>query len=129
MKQTKRKKKVLFVCTQNSARSQIAEGILRSLYGDLYEAFSAGTEPSTVNPYAIRVMHEIGIDISNQRSKSIDELTGTNFDYIVTVCNHVRDACPFFAGDGIRIQTTHSSVPRKRTQRLPTDRCGGTIRK
>jgi arsenate reductase len=100
---TKSKKKVLFICTQNSVRSQIAEGILRSLYGDGYEAFSAGTKLSTVNPYTIRVLHEIDIDISNQRSKSIDELTETNFDYIVTVCDHAQEVCPFFSGDGSRI--------------------------
>jgi len=103
MKEKKDKKKVLFICTQNSARSQIAEGILRSLHGDLYEVFSAGTEPSTVNPYAIRVCEEIGIDISNQRSKNVDELKGTHFDYIITVCDHAREACPFFPGDGVRI--------------------------
>jgi len=90
------KKKVLFICTHNSARSQMAEGLLRSLYGDQYEAYSAGTEPSDINPYAIRAMAEIGIDISMQHSKSIEEFRGTEFDYVVTVCDHAKEVCPFF---------------------------------
>jgi arsenate reductase len=84
------KKKVLFICTHNSARSQMAEGLLNGLYGDQFEAFSAGTHPSSVNPYAIKVMKEIGIDISKHYSKSIEEFRGIKFDYIVT------EACPFF---------------------------------
>ena len=90
------KKKVLFICTHNSARSQMAEGILRTLYGDRYEAYSAGTQPTKVNPYAIKVMSEIGIDISNHRSKSAEEFRGKEFDYVVTVCDNVKEACPFF---------------------------------
>lgn len=92
------KQKVLFICTRNSARSQMAEGILRALYGDRYETYSAGTQPSKVNPYAIKVMSEIGIDISKHRSKSIEEFQGTEFDYVVTVCDSAKEACPFFPG-------------------------------
>ena len=92
------KKKVLFICTHNSARSQMAEGLLRSLYGDRYEAYSAGTQPSRVNPYAIKVMAEIGIDISTHHSKNIDVLHGMKFDYVVTVCNKAKEACPLFLG-------------------------------
>lgn len=92
------KKKVLFICTHNSARSQMAEGILRTLYGDRYEAYSAGTQPTKVNPYAIKVMSEIGIDISNHRSKSVEEFRGKEFDYVVTVCDNAKEACPFFPG-------------------------------
>ena len=92
------KKKVLFICTHNSARSQMAEGLLKSLYGDRYEGYSAGTEPTKVNPYAVKVMAEIGIDISMNRSKSINEFHGIKFDYVVTVCDHAREACPFFTG-------------------------------
>ena len=92
------KKKVLFICTHNSARSQMAEGILRTLYGDRYEAYSAGTQPTKVNPYAIKVMSEIGIDISNHRSKSAEEFRGKEFDYVVTVCDNAKEACPFFPG-------------------------------
>lgn len=95
------KKKVLFICTHNSARSQMAEGFLNALYGDRYEAYSAGIEPDRVNPYAVKVMTEIGIDISKQRSKSIEEFRGKNFDYVVTVCDQAKEACPFFPGGKI----------------------------
>lgn len=94
------KKKVLFLCTHNSARSQMAEGLLRAWYGDRYEAFSAGTHPSAVNPYAIQVMAEIGIDISAHHSKNVDIFLGMKFDYVVTVCNQAKEKCPFFRGDG-----------------------------
>ena len=91
-------KKVLFVCTHNSARSQMAEGLLNSLYGTKYQAFSAGTEPSVVNPYAIQVMSEISIDISKHRSKNINEFIEQKFDYVITVCDHANETCPFFPG-------------------------------
>ena len=94
------KKKVLFICTHNSARSQMAEALLRVLYGERYEAYSAGTQPSKINPYAIKVMAEIGIDISKHCSKSIEELHNMKFDYVVTVCDHVKETCPFFPGGG-----------------------------
>lgn len=90
------KKKVLFICTHNSARSQMAEGFLNALHGDKYEAYSAGINPAKVNPYAIEVMAEIGIDVSKHRSKSIEEFRGKNFEYVVTVCDHARETCPFF---------------------------------
>jgi len=93
-----RKKKVLFVCTHNSSRSQIGEGLLRALYGDRYETYSAGTKPTRVNPYAIRVMKEIDIDISSQSSKSVDEFCAKKFDYFVTVCDHAKETCPVFPG-------------------------------
>lgn len=92
-------KTVLFICTHNSARSQMAEGLLNALYGDRYQALSAGTEPGQVNPYVIKVMMEIGIDISTHSSKSIKEFYGTNFDYVVTVCDHAKEVCPFFPGE------------------------------
>ena len=92
------KKKVLFVCTHNSARSQMAEGLLNSLCGNKYQAFSAGTEPSVVNLYAIQVMSEIGIDISKHRSKSVNEFMEQKFDYVITVCDHAHETCPFFPG-------------------------------
>ena len=95
---TSEKKKVLFLCTHNSARSQMAEGILRATHGDIYEVSSAGTEPSRVNPYAVRAMAEIGTDISSHSSKSVDKLLGEKFDYIVTVCNDVKEVCPTFPG-------------------------------
>jgi arsenate reductase len=95
------KKKVLFVCTHNSARSQMAEGILNALYGDRYEGYSAGVAPTKVNPYVIKAMVEIGIDISGNRSKSIEEFRGKNFNYVVTVCDGARETCPFFPGEKI----------------------------
>jgi len=94
------KKTVLFICTHNSARSQMAEGFLRALYGLKYDAHSAGTEPSDVNPYAVKVMAEVGIDISMQKSKSITEFRGNYFDTIVTVCDHAKETCPYFPGGG-----------------------------
>lgn len=92
------KGKVLFICTHNSARSQMAEGFLRALYGGKYEAYSAGTRPLRIDPYSVRVMAEIGIDISANRSKSIDEFLGKEFDYVITVCNFAKEASPVFPG-------------------------------
>jgi arsenate reductase len=74
----------------------MAEGLLRLIFSDSYEAYSAGTEPSIVNPYAIKAMSDIGIDISNNRSKSINEFKNEKFDFVITVCNHAKDTCPFF---------------------------------
>ena len=92
------RKRILFICTHNSARSQMAEDLLNTLYGDHYIAHSAGTESSTVNPYAIRVMSELGIDISKHRSKSINEFMEQKFDLVITVCDHANETCPFFPG-------------------------------
>jgi arsenate reductase len=92
------KARVLFVCTHNSARSQMAEGLLRQLAGDRFEAFSAGTEVSSVRPEAISVMAELGIDISGQHSKSVDEFVGQQFAWVITVCDRARESCPYFPG-------------------------------
>jgi arsenate reductase len=92
------KKQALFVCTHNSARSQMAEGLMNSLYGDRYEAHSAGTEPSEVNPQAVFALLELGIDISHHRSKLVDEFLSQEFDYVITVCDHARETCPVFPG-------------------------------
>ena len=92
------RRKILFICTHNSARSHMAEGFVNALYSDRYLAFSAGTEPSTVSPYAVRVMLEIGIDISDHRSKSVDQFIDQDLDYVVTVCDYAKEACPFFPG-------------------------------
>jgi arsenate reductase len=89
---------VLFLCTNNSSRSQMAEGLLRSLYYDKYSSFSAGLNATSVHPLAIKVMDEIGINIKEQHSKDIEELKGMQFDYIVTVCDNVKEHCPFFPG-------------------------------
>jgi arsenate reductase len=95
------KQKVLFICTHNSARSQIAEAWLNTLYGKYYEAESAGITPTTINPRVVQVMAEVEIDVSTQRSKSITEFYGKNFDYVVTVCDHAQETCPFFPGKKI----------------------------
>lgn len=92
------KMKVLFICTHNSARSQMAESLLRILYGNHYDAYSAGIEPSGVNPFAIKVMAELGIDISTHYSKNVENFRGMEFDYVVTVCDHAKETCPFFPG-------------------------------
>jgi arsenate reductase (thioredoxin) len=92
------KKNILFLCTHNAARSQMAEGYMRANYGDQYEVFSAGIEPMSVSTMAIDLMNEIGIDISLQRSKSIDEFTGKEIDTVVTLCDSARENCPFFPG-------------------------------
>jgi arsenate reductase len=97
------KQRVLILCTGNSARSQMAEGLLRSIAGDRFEVFSAGTKPVGLNPNAVVAMHEIGIDISQHRSKSVDEFAGQPFDYVITVCDNAREACPYFPGSGKRI--------------------------
>jgi arsenate reductase len=92
------KERVLILCTGNSARSQMAEGLLRRLAGDRYEVFSAGTRPAGLNPNAVRVMAEIGIDISGHRSKPVEEFAGQPFDCVITVCDHARESCPVFFG-------------------------------
>jgi arsenate reductase (thioredoxin) len=93
------KQRVLFLCTGNSCRSHMAEGWLRKLGGDDFEAFSAGSKPAGhVHPLAIKAMQEVGVDISQHRSKSLDEFIGQPFDYVVTVCDNAREACPAFPG-------------------------------
>lgn len=93
------KEKVLFLCTHNSARSQMAEGLLRALYGDRYEAHSAGVEATAVDSRAVSVMREVGIDISGQRSKRAEELPEIIFDVAVTVCDRAKAACPICSTD------------------------------
>jgi arsenate reductase len=97
------KKRVLFLCTGNSARSQMAEGFLRALAGERFEVFSAGTIASFVRPQAIAVMNELDIDISHHQSKSVDDLLSENFDYVITVCDHANQHCPNFAGAVTRV--------------------------
>jgi arsenate reductase len=97
------KKKVLILCTGNSARSQMAEGLLRRDAGERFEVKSAGVAPTEIKPEAIEVMSEIGIDISGQRSKSVDEFTAEEFDYVITVCDNANEQCPIFPGKAERI--------------------------
>ena len=98
-----KKKRVLIICTGNSARSQMAEGLLRHLAGDRFEVFSAGTFATFVRPQAIEVMEEIGIDISRHRSKSVDEFLDQYFDYVITVCDNADQRCPIFPGVARRL--------------------------
>lgn len=101
-----KKERVLILCTGNSARSQMAEGLLRELHGDKFEVHSAGVDPSIVRPEAIDVMKEIGIDISGHTSKSADIFAGQEFDYIITVCDNAKEQCPYFPGSAKRIHRT-----------------------
>ena len=105
------KESVLFICTHNSARFQIAEGLLNALFPDRYEAFSAGTEPLEVHPLAIQVMKEIGIDISGHRSKSLDEFQGREFDYVVTVCDTAHQKA--HSSRAARFRCTRASATRR----------------
>ena len=100
--------RVLFICTHNAGRSQMAEGYLRAHYGDRYEAFSAGTVVSTVSPLTVRVMKEVGVDISNQRSKDLGAFIGEEMDVVATVCDAAAATCPMFPGAK---RTIHASFP------------------
>ena len=91
-----KKKKVLILCTGNSARSQMAEGLLKHITKDEYEVFSAGTKPSFVRPEATKVLAEVGIDISKNHSKSVDEFTDREIDFVLTVCDNAKEICPYF---------------------------------
>jgi arsenate reductase (thioredoxin) len=101
------KQRAIFVCTHNSARSQMAEGMLRAWAGDRFEAFSAGTEATRVRPEAITVMQEIGIDIGAHTSKTLDPFMGESFDWLITVCDQARETCPVVPGVA---QKAHWSV-------------------
>ena len=100
--------KVLFLCTHNSARSQMAEGLLHHLAGDRFEVMSAGIEATHVRPLTVRAMNEVGIDISGQESKTLDRYVGEPFGYVITVCEEANEACPFFPGAAERL---HWSLP------------------
>jgi arsenate reductase len=104
MQEAEQKLKVLFLCTGNSCRSQMAEGWARHLKGDVIDAYSAGIETHGLNSHAVKVMAEAGVDISSHRSKHIDELKCIPFDYVVTVCDHAYESCPLFPG---RTQVVH----------------------
>jgi arsenate reductase len=99
------KKNILFICTHNSARSQLAEGLVNHYFKDTWEANSAGTTATSVNPFAVQAMAEIGIDISQHASKTIDVFKNEEFDVVVTVCDSARETCPFFPGK----QVVHKS--------------------
>ena len=105
------RRRVLILCTGNSARSQMAEGLLRHDGGGRFEVESAGVSPSRVRPEAVEAMREVGIDISGQRSKSAEEFVGQDFDYIVTVCDNARETCPVFPGHAERIHRSFEDPP------------------
>ncbi len=112
------KVKVLFLCTGNSCRSQMAEGWARSLKGDVIEAYSAGIEKHGMNPNAVRVMAEAGVDISKQYSKTPDEIGPVQYDYVVTVCGHANENCPVFLGKAKVVHVGFEDPP-KLTKHLP----------
>ena len=124
-----RRARVLFLCTHNSARSQMAEGLLRHLAGNRFEVFSAGTEATHVRQLAVRAMDEIGIDLSGQQSKTLDRYIGQTFDYVITVCDEANEACPVFPGARQRLhwsfedpaQATGSEEERLRVFQLVRD--------
>ncbi|HCM42826.1 MAG TPA: hypothetical protein DIS66_05915 [Candidatus Omnitrophica bacterium] len=105
------KKSVLILCTGNSCRSQMAEGVLRHYGSDKFEVLSAGTKPSVVNKTAIKVMQEIGIDISKHRSKHIDEFLGQKIDFIISVCDNAKESCPIFPGGTTRLHWPFPDPP------------------
>ena len=107
-----KKLRVLFLCTGNSCRSQMAEGWARHLKGDRIDAFSAGIETHGLNPNAVKVMAEAGVDISRQRSKPVDELKGIEFDGVVTVCDHAHESCPIFPGKTKVVHVGFDDPPR-----------------
>lgn len=98
-----KKKRVLILCTGNSARSQMAEGLLRHDAGERFEVFSAGTKPGQVRPEAVAAMRELGIDTSGHRSRHVDEFAGQSFDYVLTVCDNAKESCPIFPGQTVTI--------------------------
>jgi arsenate reductase len=103
MKNKERKKRVLFLCTHNSARSQMAEGLLRHTGGDRFDVQSAGTEATRVHPLAVEAMREVGVDLSTHTSKTLEQFRSQDFDYVITVCDRANESCPNFPGKAERI--------------------------
>jgi len=128
--------KVFFLCTGNSCRSQMAEGLLRHLAGDRFEVASAGTHPAGLNPNAVAVMQEIDIDISHHRSKRIDEFLGERFDYVITVCDQAKETCPVFPAASFQLHWSFddpaavqgSAEERRAVLRRIRDEIAGRIR-
>jgi arsenate reductase len=118
--------RVLILCTGNSARSQMAEGLLRHDAGNVYEVSSAGINPTYVRPEAIAVMREVGIDISGHRSKSVEEFAGQDFDYVITVCDNAKESCPIFPAKTKRVHWSiedPAAVQGSQGETLTTFRC------
>ncbi len=112
MENQKKKIKILFLCTGNSCRSQMAEGWARHLKGDVIEPYSAGIETHGLNPYAVQVMKEAGVDISHHTSKNVRDLMHIPFDYVITVCDHANETCPVFPGRVKRLHVGFDDPPR-----------------
>jgi arsenate reductase (thioredoxin) len=112
MQATTGKIKVLFLCTGNSCRSQMAEGFARALKGDAIEPHSAGVEPHGLNPLAVKAMAEAGVDITGQQSKHVDDVKDVGFDYVVTVCDSARESCPVFPGRAKMVHREFDDPPR-----------------
>lgn len=125
----KRRIKVLFLCTGNSCRSQMAEGWARHLKGDVMEPFSAGIEPKGLDPNAVKVMAEAGVDISGQRAKHVDEFKGVAFDYVVTVCGHANEHCPVFPGKTRVVHVGFDDPPRLAADARTEDEALGHYRR
>jgi len=120
------KKRVLILCTGNSARSQMAEGLLRHDAGERFEVASAGTKAGFVRPEAIAVMREVGIDIAGHRSKNVEEFQGQDFDYVITVCDNARETCPVFFGKAENLHHDFedpAGAPGSEQDRLVVFRC------
>lgn len=112
MKTDSVKKSVLFVCTHNAVRSQMAEAFLNNIYGDRYSAFSAGSDPTQIDPSVILVMNEAGIDVGNQHAKGLNIFQSNHFDYVITVCDQAQESCPYFSEGDIRIHKSFSDPSR-----------------
>jgi len=121
--------KGLFLCTGNSCRSQMAEGWARHLKGDVIEPYSAGIEKHGLNPHAVKVMAEAGVDITGHASKTLDDLDGVAFDYVVTVCGHAHETCPMFPGDAKVIHVGFDDPPRLAADETDPDKALGHYRR
>ena len=124
-----RKMKVLFLCTGNSCRSQMAQGWARHLKADVIEPYSAGIEKHGLNPHAVQVMAEAGVDISGHTSKTLADLAGVAFDYVVTVCGHAHETCPMFPGDAKVIHVGFDDPPKLAAGETDPDKALGHYRR
>ena len=122
MQEAKRKLNVLFLCTGNSCRSQMAEGWARHLKGDVLEPYSAGIARHGLNANAVKVMAEVGVDISKHHSKTLDELRDVTFDYVVTVCDHAHETCPIFPGRAQMVHVGFDDPPKLAAQETDGDK-------
>ncbi len=120
---------ILFLCTGNSCRSQMAEGWARHLKGEQIDAYSAGIEKHGLNPHAVRVMNEAGVDISAHRSKTLADLAGVRFDYVITVCGHAHETCPAFPGEATIVHVGFDDPPRLAAGETDEERALGHYRR